>query len=198
MKPSETMNAITNFLFIGKELQELGQYDLVLVLGNDDIKGTVNEILTLYSNKIFTQNCRIILSGNVGSINHGKPPEAERLFSELISAGMRKEMLFMEKRATNALENYRFSKDIIDSLGGFDAFSSILSIGKAFMMRRAKMSAVACSYPIGKMDFFGTVDRAGRNIGPDTWWETESACTRVMEEIGRISNYTIKGDISIL
>lgn len=196
-KRSETIDAITDFLFIGKPLPELGLYNLVIVLGNDDITGTIKELQSIHSTGHLSDNCHIILSGNVGSLNQGKRPEAERLFEEALSVGMPADLFWIENQATNALENYLFSKKIIEEHGGFKSFKSILCIGKAFMMRRSKMAAVACGYPAERLDFFGTVDRAGRNIGADTWWQSDDAQKRVMEELGRISTYTLKGDISI-
>lgn len=194
---SETIQAITNFLFIGSSFEKLGEYDLIIVLGNNDITGTIRELYKIYESSHLSSTGHIILSGNVGSLNQGMEPEAKRLLDEAISVGMPRELFWLDKQATNALENYKFSKEIIECYGGFSQFQSILCIGKAFMLRRAKMCAAACGYPVKRMTFYGTVDRVNRNIGPDTWWKSETARKRVLEEIGRISTYALKGDISL-
>lgn len=114
-----------------------------------------------------------------------------------IRKGLPEKQFILEPESSNAYENFLFSKNKIDELGGFDHFQSILCIGQAFLLRRAKMCAARCNYPSKKMNYYGTVDRGGRNIGPDSWWQSEVARTRVLEEIGRISTYTLKGDLSI-
>ena len=78
-----------------------------------------------------------------------------------------------------------------------DKFSSILCIGKAFLMRRASMYAAKLEYPREKMQYYGTVDTHGKNIGADSWWKSEDAINRVMAEIERIVKYYAGGDLSI-
>lgn len=70
-------------------------------------------------------------------------------------------------------------------------------IGRAFMTRRAKMCTAACGYPTEKIDFYGTVDRTGKNIGPDSWWKSSDATKRVLEEIERVAKHSLKGDLSL-
>lgn len=65
------------------------------------------------------------------------------------------------------------------------------------MGRRVKMCASACGYPTDLIDFYGTVDRKGKKIGPDSWWKNETAVRRVLEELKRVAEYSLKGDLSI-
>jgi hypothetical protein len=44
--------------------------------------------------------------------------------------------------------------------------------------------------------FLSTLDE--RNIAKDGWWKDEIATKRVLEEVGRISQYTLKGDLKLL
>lgn len=69
-------------------------------------------------------------------------------------------------------------------------------MSKAFLDRRAKTSA-ACGYPNEIIDFYGTVYEKGNNIGPNTWYQTDVAKKRVIEEVKCIAEYTLKGDISL-
>lgn len=195
--PSETIEAITNFLFIGEPLEKLNKYDLVIVLGNNLIELTVNELKRIWDDGHIVEGTKIILSGKVGSLNKDDAPEAEDLFKMAVRKGLPKDSFILEAESRNAYENFLFSKEKIIELGGFDSFNSILCIGQAFLLRRAKMCAAKCGYPLSKLTYYGTVDTEGRNIGPDTWWTNEIATTRVLEEIGRISTYTLKGDLSI-
>ena len=59
------------------------------------------------------------------------------------------------------------------------------------------MYAAKLGYPVEKMQYYGTVDREGRNIGKDCWWESQTAIERVLAEIKRIGEYGLSGDLSI-
>lgn len=195
--PSETIEAMTRFLFIGKPIEELGKNDLVIVLGNNLIELTINELKRVWDEGHIIEGAKIILSGKVGSLNKDDAPEAEDLFKLALKKGLPENSFILEPESRNAYENFLYSKEKINELGGFDQFNSILCIGQAFLLRRAKMCAAKCGYPHEKLTYYGTVDKNGRNIGPDTWWTSDVARTRVLEEIGRISTYTLKGDLSI-
>lgn len=196
-KSSGTISAITDFLFIGKQEEDLSFYDLVILLGNDDIVGNVNTLKWLYDKRHFDSNSLIVLSGNVGSLNAAKSPEAHRMFELLKNSDFPMDNVIVEDKATNTLENFKFSLPLIEKITPINNFSKILCVGRAFMGRRAIMAASACGYPIDNIDYYGTVDRNGRNIGPDSWWKSEPARIRVLEELKRISEYSLKGDISI-
>lgn len=196
-KYSETIDAITKFLFIGKEESELKTYELVIFLGNDDIEGNANTIRILWDTGHITSKSTVILSGNVGLLNQGKEPEAIRLFNAVVRLGIPKDIFVLEKQATNALENFKFSKPIAEKIKPLEEFNGILCIGRAFMSRRAKMCASACGYPADSIDFYGTVDRKGKSIGSDSWWKNEAAAKRVLEELKRVAEYSLKGDLSI-
>lgn len=196
--PSETIKAITEFLFIEQSAEELRPSELVLVLGNDFIDGTAKEIHDLYHAGIITSDARIILSGATGSLNAGKEPECDRLYTSATEKFFMQPGLFIkERRAANAYQNFLYSKQIIMEIGGFDSFQHILCVGKAFLLRRASMYAAKLDYPMEKIQYFGTVDSAGRNIGKSTWWKSEAAIERVLAEIERIGKYGLKGDLSI-
>jgi len=196
-KNSETIDAITKFLFIGKEEQELDIYDLVIFLGNNDIIGSADALKLLWNTNHININSKVVLSGNVGLLNQGEEPEAKRIYEAVILKGLPKEIFVIEDKATNTLENLKFSKPIAEMTKPLNKYNKILFIGKAFMARRAIMCASACEYPVDKIDFYGTVDRNGKNIGPDSWWKKEESTTRVLEEIKRIADYSLKGDLSI-
>lgn len=196
--PSKTIEAITNFLFIEEEIDSIKQSDLVLVLGNDMIDGTMEEVHKLFSLGKIKSNAKVILSGATGSLNAGKENECDRLYRSGTSKfGLPEYLFLLENKATNAYQNFLFSKEIIETLGGFDQFSQILCIGKAFMLRRSSMYAAKLGYPVEKMQYYGTVDRAGRNIGKDCWWKSQPSVERVLAEVKRIGEYGLSGDLSI-
>lgn len=196
--PSKTIQAITEFLFIEQSVEDLRPSDLVLVLGNDFIDGTAKGICDLYHAGNITSDAKIILSGATGTLNAGKQPECDRLYASVTGKYHMPPSLFIkENRATNAYQNFFYSKETIMELGGFDSFRHILCVGKAFLLRRASMYAAKLEYPMDKMQYFGTVDSEGRNIGKTTWWKSNAAVERVLAEIERIGKYGLKGDLSI-
>ena len=196
--PSETIEVITRFLFAGQQKDDLKHSDLVLVLGNDFIRGTVAVIHDFHESGIIMQNAKIILSGATGSLNAGKDLECNRLFDCAVTEfGMDRDLFIKEAQATNAYLNFLYSKEIIEEIGGFNQYQNILVIGKAFLIRRAIMYASKLGYPADKMQYYGTVDKEGRNINPDCWWESEESIDRVMAEIERIGKYTQTGDLCI-
>ena len=198
MYPSESIRAITEFLFIETQYEKIQPSDLVLVLGNDMIDGTMMEVNKLLLDNKIRADAKIILSGATGSLNAGKENECDRLLQSGISKfGMPAKMFLLENRATNAYLNFYYSKEIVNSIGGFEGFESILCIGKAFLLRRASMYAAKLNYPVEKMQYYGTVDTGGRNIGKTTWWNCPAAIERVLAEIKRIGEYGLAGDLSI-
>ena len=195
---SRTIMDITRFLFIGTSKEELLPSDLVLVMGNDYIDGTIAEIYALYQQGKIVPDAKIILSGATGVVDAGKELECKRLFACAVEKyGMPEELFIEEPNAKNSCQNFEFSKPVIEDLGGWDKFDRILCIGKAFLLRRASMYAAKFGYPFEKMQYYGTVDTEGKNIGPDTWWQSEDARKRVMAEIERIGKYYASGDLSI-
>lgn len=199
--PSETIEAITKFLFIGVAAEELNEVsDLVIVLGCHLPDLLITELKKLQDGGHISKNAKIVLSGKAGALDTleiAVDTEARALLSSARNEGILRKNLVLETEATNTYENFFYSKVKIEELGGFDRFNSVLCIGQAFALRRAKMCASKCGYPMEKLTFYGVIDKNGRNIGPDSWWKSEAARKRVIEELGRISVYTLKGDLSI-
>lgn len=195
---SLTINAITEFLFIGEDIDTLFPCDLVLVLGNDFVDGTMEKVKLLFDKGIILKNAKIILSGATGVASAGKDLECNRMYDSAVKKfHMPSEMFIKEPKAKNAYENFEYCKQIVEDLGGFNTFDKILCIGKAFLLRRASMYAAKFEYPAEKMQYFGTVDTEGKNIGANTWWQNGEAIKRVMAEVERIGKYYNEGFLSI-
>lgn len=196
--PSDIIRAITELLFIGAPASELRPADLVIVMGNEYIYGTMDEVNSLYRSGKIKPDARIILSGATGVLNAGKPKECDRLYAAAVDRlAMPPELFIKEGEATNASENFSFSKAIIESLGGFNAFESILCVSKAYMLRRCSMYASRQGYPVEKMQYYGTVDRENFNADRDNWWEDPRVARRLMAELERIGRYYAAGDVDI-
>ncbi|MBR2408260.1 MAG: YdcF family protein [Lachnospiraceae bacterium] len=196
--PSQSIKAITEFLFIGIEERNIVPSDLVIVLGNDAIGETVDVLASLIRKGYVKENADIILTGANGTLNQGKDLECNRLYDCAVNEyGLPSGYFMKEPNALNTYQNFQYSKQIIEQKGGFEKYKNILCIGKAFLLRRASMYAAKVGYPAEKMQYFGTVDTKGKNIGKDTWWERDDSISRVLAEVRRIGEYGEKGDLSI-
>lgn len=196
--PSKTVEAITEFIFLRTERLELLPSDLVLVLGNDLIGETIKTVFDLYQSGTIREDAKIILTGATGTLNEGQALECDSFYDCAVKEyHMSSDLFIKESKATNAYLNYLYSKEIIQSLGGFEKFDRILCIGNAFLLRRASMYAAKLGYPEEKMQYFGVVDRSGRNIGADSWWKSDVAISRVMAEVERIGKYYASGYLDI-
>ncbi len=195
--PSETIEKISEFLFIEESIKNLPAVDLVIVFGSEFIEGTVDELEKLIDSKIILPTTKVILTGNVGSLNSNEKSEAKRMYEEVISRNLNKDLFIIEDKATNAYENLLFSKDIILNIGGFEKYNNILFVAKSFMLRRTKMCASKLEYPVNKIHYYGLVDANGRNISKNEWFKSDVSKKRVLEELERIGKYAVKGDIDI-
>lgn len=194
-----TVELITDFLFICEESAENlnSVYDLVIVCGNDSIEATITAVEQAYKNSKLANNVKVILSGNIGTLNAGKSPEAIRMYDCAVEKGLPNNLFLLESKATNARENFIFSKELLEMEKITFENSKILVICKSFMSLRAKMCASAVGFNTNNIDFLGVVDTAGRNIGKTTWHLSEESKQRVYAEIERIGKYSLKGDLSI-
>lgn len=192
---TETAKAVTDFLFIGKKEEELSQYDLVIVCGNEQTDETCSDVLRLMNH--VRRDAIIVFSGKNGSLNPGTPPEGERMYRYFVehNSGYTQTVL-VENEAGNTLENFRKSIPLIEQIKPIYSFERCLVVCKAFQTRRAKMCALRCGFPADeKMDFFGTV--SGKKIAAENWFTNPDAAKRVMEEVERIGKYFVKGDLAL-
>lgn len=196
--PSPTIKAITDFIFIGAEGEELCPSDLVIVLGNHIIDIMMGEVATLFEQGKIKKEATIILTGATGDFTAGQAPECDQMYESAVGKyHMPPELFIKEEKATNAYLNMVYAKDIVDGLGGFDRFEKVLVVGNAFLLRRASMYAAKLGYPMERLQYFGVADRTGRNIAKDSWWESEVSVERVMAEVERIGKYYATGNMSI-
>ena len=196
--PSQNIKAITEFIFIGQSAEELAPSNLVIVLGNHIIDIMMEEVATLYRQGKITKDATIILTGANGDMTAGQAPECDQMYEAAVQKyGMPKELFVKEPNATNAYLNMVYAKEILEEKGGMDAFGNILVVGNSFLLRRISLYAAKLGYPADRMQYYGVWDKAGRNIGPDSWWKSEVAVNRVMAEVERIGKYYGDGNMSV-
>ena len=185
--PNETIQRISEFLFLETPVETV---DIALVFGNDTIS-TMEDVAKMYKLGLIKKG--IILSGH--SAGKDKIPECIRFYEKGVELGIPKDFMLTECDSTNTKENLENSLEIIQEI--FPEVTSIMFVAKAFVTRRIEMTARALNYPKDiKYLYYPTLDE--RNIGKYIWWQYPNATERVLEEIGRISKYTLKGDLKIL
>lgn len=196
--PSPNIKAITDFIFIGEPAERLAPSDLVIVLGNHIIDIMMGEVADLYRTGKITPDATIILTGANGDMTANQAPECDQMLDAAVNKyHMPAELFTKEPKATNAYLNMVYSREIIEEKGGFEAFSHILCVGNSFLLRRISLYAAKLGFPAERMQYFGVWDKNGRNIGPDSWWQSEVAVQRVMAEVERIGKYYKDGNMSI-
>ncbi len=190
---TESIKAITDFLFIEDNIEEIKRSDLLIVLCNNMMSDMANKIDYLFKSNKINEDTKIIISGANGSLDMHLEKECFRLVEILNhDYGYDKSLFTLEEDATNIYENLLYCKRYIDS---FDKYENIIVMASAFALRRVKMCACHLEYPIDKMNLIGTV--GPRNISKEDWYKSDIAKERVFGEIERIGKYLNKGDLDI-
>lgn len=113
----------------------------------------------------------------------------------MIAAGVPPEAILIEPDATNTLENITFSARLIERTIGWSQVKSLALCCKPIHSRRAFLTArthlppglsISVHCPNDPMD-----------IQSNTWWQSARGQARVLGEMGRISEYALKGDIRL-
>lgn len=183
----DTIKDITDFIFIGKSLDELSHYDLLIINADWTEVSLANDMAIMLEKNIIDENTLFIIC-------EGHANENVRSASILID-------LLKEKGFTNKIiisDKYISNPEIlknIDKLVDVNKFNKILRIAKDFVARRWYMNAKKYNFPIEKCDFYGVVD--GRNISKTDWWKSKIGINQVMQEFINIGQLTIEEKLSI-
>ena len=195
MKETESIKAITDFLFIEDDIDKLKPADLVVVLCNNNIDGIAKKIDELFKLGVIHDKSQIIISGKHGVLDNFDDEEAVMVQRKLTEAyGYSADMFMLEKEATNIYENLSYSKKLVDDINNY---KHILLIGVSFAMRRIKLCAAGLGYPIERVQLAGMIDFKKRNCDKNNWWKNDKARIRIYQEIERIGKYLVKGDLDI-
>lgn len=101
----------------------------------------------------------------------------------LTKNGVPEKAILKEARATNSMENAKYSADVLDALG-MKVKKAVICC-QAFHARRAFMSY---SYFFRDTEFF-VVPTATQNIAEDNWYKTEHGYNKVMGEVAKCGIY---------
>ena len=170
---TKTIEDITNFIFVGKSLDELSHYDL-LIINADWVEEQLSKDIRIMKDK------NIIDDNTVFIVCEGHQPNNNRSSANILIEYLNKEnidnkIIISDKYISNPeiLKN-------IDKLVDINSYNRIPRIAKDF---------------VDKCDFYGVVDN--RNISKTEWYKSEIGINQVMKEFINIGNQTINKELSI-
>lgn len=103
-----------------------------------------------------------------------------------------KENIFTEDKSRNTKENAMEVSKLIKKYKLKN--KKLLLVCKSYHARRLKMT-FANFFPSSQLLMIPVKDE--RNISRHNWWRSEKGIAQVMEEVGKISEYFLKGDLAL-
>lgn len=182
--PLDSRKAITQFLFLEDEPR---QVDLSFVLGSPSISSIVPAV-NLYQSGMTK---KIVISGHGPRPN--SLPEWKIYQDYAIAHGVLEQDILVETKATNTLENFVFSFDLIEEKIGWGAIKTVALSAKPFHMRRALMTARQ-HWP-SHISYVMRPSNAPDDPPASTWWQTEGGRQFVLGELRAIGTYGLAGDL---
>ena len=92
-----------------------------------------------------------------------------------------------------AVANAAFGAALIDVELGWDTVNTVAVCAKPFHMRRAIMT-LRKHFP-AHVRLIAQPPNDPGDLSAETWWQTEGGRQRVLGELGKISEYALKGDL---
>ena len=187
----DTKTALTEFLFLSDQPETV---NLCIVLGAPS-PSSIDPAISLFK---AGQVNRILITGfgpasQLGNQNH--TPESKVMAQIATISGVPHSALELETKATNTMENFIFSRDMIENTIGWGNIETVAICAKPLHMRRALMTAK--TYFPTKLKYLLLPATSPNDIQPETWHETERGRERVLNEIASIAKYAARGDIEV-
>jgi uncharacterized SAM-binding protein YcdF (DUF218 family) len=180
----ETREALTRFLFVQDEPAPV---DLCFVLGSSTVS-SMQPAIDLY---LKGQTRKILISG------HGPSPdqklECEIFKAHALANGVAEEAILLERRASNTLENFIFSRPIIGKEVGWKNIQNVAIAGKPFHMRRALMTA-RMHWP-ARLRLLMLPSNHPDDVPAESWWQSEYGRKFVLAELSAIGSYALQGHL---
>lgn len=183
-----TIKDITDFIFIGKTIEELSHYDLLIINADWAEEQLAIDIKTMLDRNIIDRDTLFIICDS-------HQPSNDRNSANILIDYLKKENINNKVIIDNKYINNPEILKNIDKLVNINDYTKILRIAKDFVARRWYMNAKKYNFPIEKCDFYGVVDN--RNISKKDWYKSEIGINQVMKEFINIGNQTIDRELSI-
>lgn len=182
--PMDTREAITQFLFLKDEPAPV---DLCFVLGSPSISSILPAV-ALYQQGL---TAKILISGHGPQKDSVAEWQVYRDYA--IANGVPESAILVEKQASNTLENFTFSKVVIEQELGWENLHKIALVAKPFHMRRALMTA-SRQWP-AHLQYSMQPSNAPDDPPAETWWQTPSGRNFVLAELKAIGTYGLADHI---
>ena len=189
----EEINHITQTVFVGSEFNQPA--DLLFIFGTSTIDSEVLESVARdYQQGRFPKVIVTGLSGRLYS-ETGKPL-AHIMRDELITRGVPSEVILVQDRSTNTLEDVAFSLDVLEKHDIF--LDSIAFLCKAHHSGRClrTLRRFFPSLMLSPVVYVAEYERI--KIAEENWYQHEVSRGRVYGEYLRIIEYSKRGDIAHL
>lgn len=184
MDAYNTREAIGRFLFVSDPPEAV---DLAFVLCSPTVSSIIPAV-SLYKSGLAS---RILISGAGMSTQNIVEWSLYRNFA--LEAGVPQEALLIERNAKNTRENIILGKNLIAGKLGWHKVETVAICAKPFHMRRAIMTARK-HFPAHVRLIARPPEDPG-DLSEETWWQSDWGRTRVLDELGKISQYARKGDL---
>ena len=178
---------ITNFIFVGKDLEQLKHYDLLIINADYAEESVANDLKLMFDKNIIDNDTLLIICDSHGNTDRSS---ADILIQFIKERSLENKIIIDRKYISNPeiLKN-------LDKLVDINKYDRILRIAKDFVARRWFMNAKKYNFPVDKCDFYGVAD--GRNISKSDWYKSDAGIKQVMKEFVNIGQQTIDGELSI-
>ncbi len=189
----EEIEHIAQTVFVPSDLHPAA--DLLFIFGTSTIDGEVLESLA----RDCQQGCfpKVLVTGLSGRLydETGKPV-AHIMRDELIVRGVPSEVILVQNRSTNTLEDVAFSLDVLEKHGIFP--ESIAFLCKSHHSGRClrTLKKFFPSQMLSPVIYIAEYD--GIKICKEDWYQHKVSRGRVYGEYLRIIKYTQRGDIAQL
>lgn len=183
-----TIKDITDFIFVGKEIEELTHYDLLIINADWVEEKLAKDMKLMFDRNIIDINTEFIICESHD--NTTERSSANILIEYLKKEGLTNKIIISDKYISNPeiLKN-------INELVDINKYNRILRIAKDFVARRFYMNAKKYNFSIEKCDFYGVVDV--RKISKNDWYKSETGINQVMKEFINIGQLTIDKELYI-
>ncbi len=132
---------------------------------------------------------RILITGHGPQEDQAK--EADLFLEYALNEGVPREAILVEREARHTRDNFELSASLVD----WEAVRRVAIVGKPYHMRRALMTARRF-WPEG-IEYIMLPSNLPQDLKAGDWWESEWGRTRVMDELRRIGEYGVKGDLAL-
>lgn len=182
MLKNDTIKTISNFIFVQDPLVKA---DLIIVPGSSH-KQLPLKAVQLFK-KGFAKNILFL-----GGINEKLNKNESEWGSEIArDKNVPEKNIYIETRSTNTKENAQESLKLIKDKNL--PHKKVILVSKPYHARRLKMTFQKL-FTNSELRVIPVTD--DRKIEKNNWWKDNMKSQKVMEELGKISEYYLKGDLS--